>query len=764
MDNADFYSRFTLQLAQFIEAKREGIFKVDLRLRPYGNSGPPACSLQSFCTYYGPGGPAHSYEKLSLVRLRAIGGDPKLGNQVERLRDEYIYHSKSIHLSELQELREKQFKEKTHLGTYNAKFSPGALVDLEYTVQILQIQYSLTTKALRTPRIRVALEALKDAGILDPFEWERLNTAYDFFRKLINGLRMLRGSAEDLFLPPVHSDLFLHLARRMGYQRHGDLEASLQLYLEFQTRTAAIRTFVEKHLGRKSLPGPDTGNMADLVLSNKMPHALQQHILSLAKLKDEDRAILNLNKMAGTAYQREQFAKLAVLASDILGREPNPDMALNNWERFVEAMDNPSMHYEELLAQPTQLEILLGIFSRSQFLSNTLIRTPALWEWVRDPKNLHQERDRTLIEDELKLFSETTREDKEWLNVIRRFRKRDLLRIGTRDMYLGMPIESITKDLSNLADAIIQISFQRVWDEIEKDTPGISKQARNGLCILAFGKLGGQELNYSSDVDLVGIYDAHLDECISPKYFSSALEKLLHSLSKHTIEGHAYRVDFRLRPYGSSGELVKSTADVLEYYKNKASLWERQAALKMRAIAGNVALGTTFLNELKPYMLTVSSDQEIVHSIQHMRKLSMKQNRQKEDTLSNVKTGSGGIREIEFLVQGLQLIHAPQGYPEILTGNTLEGLDKLIHSHLLKAETGLQLKKDYIFLRRVEHYLQIMEDQQKHSLPKNPIELEALAKRMLGRKADSNAFLKELTKRQDRVRKAYQTQLISRAH
>jgi len=128
-------------MIQFIKAKREGIFHIDLRLRPYGNAGPLACSLESFCSYYGIGGQAHAYERLALVRMRAIGGDPSLGSQLERLRDDMVYFSDNIDIEAFRSLRERQFQEKTKPGQLNAKYSVGGLVDLEYGVQILQVMH-----------------------------------------------------------------------------------------------------------------------------------------------------------------------------------------------------------------------------------------------------------------------------------------------------------------------------------------------------------------------------------------------------------------------------------------------------------------------------------------------------------------------------------------------------------------------------------------------------------------------------------------------
>ncbi|MCX6992780.1 MAG: hypothetical protein NT011_06510 [Kiritimatiellaeota bacterium] len=431
VENSEYFDNFVRLLAEVVKAKREGIFHVDTRLRPYGAGGPMACSLESFCRYYGPGGPAHAYERLALARLRTVGGDPALGAQVERLRDEFVYSVRHVNIHELRDLRARQLSEKAAPDRYNAKFSPGALVDLEYDVQILQVTHGGQSPRLRTPRIHEALSALSELGVLTPDESRRLATAYYFLRQLINGLRMLRGSARDLFLPPEGSDEFAHLARRMGYQRGGELEPEQQLRVDFETHTAVVRAFMEHHFGRDSMPGQAVGNVADLVLSETVPPDLRSRILIKAGFRDTERANVNLRKLAGAA-QQELFARLAVLACDFLRRAADPDMALNNWERFARSLpDAPGTpgtpgtpgspaHFQLLLSQPRRLEILMGIFSASQFLADTLIRNPDFFDWVTNSTILHAERPREVIESDLRAFvSGCTRADQP--NGLRRF-------------------------------------------------------------------------------------------------------------------------------------------------------------------------------------------------------------------------------------------------------------------------------------------------------------------------------------------------------
>jgi glutamate-ammonia-ligase adenylyltransferase len=768
--NAEFFDRLVRGVNRLIKAKREGIFHVDLRLRPHGNAGPLACSLESFCSYHGRGGRAHAYERLALVRLRAIGGDAALGRQVERLRDEIVYFSDRFDIAALRALREKQFREKTRPGTLNAKFSPGGLVDLEYSVQILQVMYGRDFPQLRTPRTHESLRELTEANILSHEQAAKLVAAYDFLRHLINGMRMLRGSAKDLFLPSVESKEFSHLARRMGYDRGGPLDPAQQLRIDFETHTATVRLFVERFFGRESLPAPGAGTVVDLIISDEMPPEIREHILRNTEFRDSQRAFVNFRKLAGDGRRRDIFARLALLACDILARVPDPDMALNNWERFIHSLASPEFHYSMLLSQPMRLEILLKVFSGSQFLSDTLVRHPGFLDWVMIPEMLHRVRNRQDMLEDLRTLLERSGSHPDWLNSLRRFRRREMLRIGTRDMCLGVPTEEVMLELSGLAEAVTQAALEGVWRRLRKEekVPEEIGDPESAFCVLALGKLGGEELNYSSDIDLLGIWNdgGYPDAAGSggplKGLFTRVMEDLRSDLSGHTGEGHAYRVDLRLRPFGQAGELVPALSGLIRYYGDRASLWEIQASLKMRPVAGNLGLGHAFLREIRPLLLRRRDRGFVAASVERMRNAGLKGVSGGAGNRIDVKSGLGGLRDVEFLVQGLQLIHAPET-PGILEGNTLRALGLLGEARLLPEGLVDQLKGDYNFLRRVEHYLQILEDRQIHTLPSDPVEIDALAKRILGVHGRSERFMEELRACLHRTRTAYRDYLSAGA-
>ena len=229
----EFYEKLVQNFVSAIRARREGIFQIDLQLRPYGNAGSLAVSLDAFRRYFAPGGPAWAYERQALVRLRPVAGDPRLGQQVARLRDEYVYTGEPFDVTAMRAMRERQVRHLVKGGTFNPKFSPGGLVDVEYLVQGLQITHGRDHAGLRQTNTREAMAALAEAGILSAEDYTRLRKAHTFLRWLIDSLRVVRGNAKDVTMPPENTEEFAFLARRMNYGDAPDrLHTELMRYTE----------------------------------------------------------------------------------------------------------------------------------------------------------------------------------------------------------------------------------------------------------------------------------------------------------------------------------------------------------------------------------------------------------------------------------------------------------------------------------------------------------------------------------------------------
>ena len=750
--NADYYERLVQATVQRISAKREGIFEVDLRLRPYGAAGPRAVSLESFADYYGPGGAALAYERLALIRLRTVAGDRTLGARMERLRDELVYRAGAIPLDEVHEMRRRQLAEHGSGDRLNAKFSPGALVDVEYAVQMLQVRYGPAHAVLRTSSVHRALRALAEEGILAAAEADQVRGAYDFYRRLINALRMWRGSARDLHLPPAGSAESGHLARRMGYRDGGERTAPQHLYLELEQRRADVRRFIDTHLGHGVLGAGGVSGIGDLALllsgaAEPPPEAAP--IFRRLGFAQPERAVANLTRLVQQAPDATEFARLAMLAADQLAVQSDPDRALNNWERYVAALGNPERHFQLMLLQPMRLDLLVRIFATSQFLADALVRNPELFDWVTEPRRLHRRRRIEDVVSDLDFGSD-------WLARIDAVRRREILRIAIRDYCLAAPATDVMHELSVVAEALISASV----DKLTADQPAV----RAGACVLAFGKLGGQELNYSSDIDLVALYDDRDLPESRRGALAQAVGELARSLDRvlaaRADEMAAYRVDWRLRPYGGSGELAHSFSSLAAYYAGPANDWEVQALLRMRPVAGNRAAGEALLAEARRAFARFGTDASTrgaraFATIERLRELAVVEHgRSRLRRGQDIKSGVGGIRDVEFLVQGLQLQHLPE-HPELVCGNTVTALQRLQRVGVLSPGSADLLREDYLFLRNLEHFLQVFEDRQVHVLPSSPEALATLARRMLGAGATAEQFQSLLATVTARVRATY---------
>ncbi len=257
--NSEYFQKLVDLFRTHIRAKRKGIFEVDLRLRPYGKAGSLAVSLETFRKYFGPDGAAWPYERQALVKLRPVAGDHAFGQTVVEVRDELIYTGRPFDVAAMRGMREKQNRQLVRAGTFNAKLSPGGLVDCEYLVQGLQITYGHREPALRATNTRMAMKALQNAGILASGQRVRLRDAYRFWRRVIDGLRMVRGDARDLAVPARDSEEFEFLARRLGY---GEDRAKFERDLERNTRyVLELTQLLEEHAGT-GRRGPEGRNGA----------------------------------------------------------------------------------------------------------------------------------------------------------------------------------------------------------------------------------------------------------------------------------------------------------------------------------------------------------------------------------------------------------------------------------------------------------------------------------------------------------------------
>ena len=250
IENSEYFERLAQALLQGIDAKQEGIFHLDIRLRPHGSKGSLTNPLEEIVSYYSASGLAAPFERQSLIKLRFVAGDKALGKQVEAHRDRYVYSGEPWDLAVALDLRRQQLKQLVERGTVNVKHSAGGVVDIEYAIQYLQIMHGHEQTALRTPNSMEALSALVECGIVTKQDGEQLRKAYLFIRMLIDGLRMVRGNAKDLVLPPVDSEEFIFLARRVGYTTDDWQAGARQLQKDIEEHMGRTKEFFERTFGK----------------------------------------------------------------------------------------------------------------------------------------------------------------------------------------------------------------------------------------------------------------------------------------------------------------------------------------------------------------------------------------------------------------------------------------------------------------------------------------------------------------------------------
>jgi [glutamine synthetase] adenylyltransferase / [glutamine synthetase]-adenylyl-L-tyrosine phosphorylase len=452
-------------------------------------------------------------------------------------------------------------------------------------------------------------------------------------------------------------------------------------------------------------------------------------------VRDADRGVEDLFELVGRCGPDETDVVVRILEQleVLLPRSSDPSMALTNLERYVAALADPRLGLSRLAVRARATEILIQIFSTSQHLSEMVIRRPELIDWLQSGA---ERRDRETLIDDLWNILKATGPTEDPRLALRRFRLRETLRIGYNDIVRGFPLEVTTIDLSNLADACVEAATRlaRASVEARYGTPLRADGEPARFVVLGLGKLGGGELNYSSDIDLIFLYDEDgatrgPKVISSSEFFARMGSEVVRLLADHTQLGIAYRVDMRLRPEGDQGILVRSFDATMGYYVTRGRTWERQALIKCRPVAGDLDLGRSFIEAITPFVyrryLSVSEIAEIKALKRRIEQRTASAGRAEVE----VKTGRGGIRDVEFVVQFLQLLHGGE-YPEVRSANTLEALDRLEQVGSLTPEERAVMDDTYRFLRQVEHRLQILFDRQTHEMPRDIEDLRTLAIRM----------------------------------
>ncbi len=452
----------------------------------------------------------------------------------------------------------------------------------------------------------------------------------------------------------------------------------------------------------------------------------------------------NLQRVAGIWNLRPRTNDLLARLQDLLPTVSDPDMAINYLERFLvseslaDVNDRASILDDTISQDDAALSDLLTLFSSSQYLADLLVSQPD--QYVRLRKTKGKRCTREVLDAQLIPLMEAVGTVDDAMRVLRQFKHQQTLRIAFGDLIEDHRVELVAEQISYLAASVCHGAL--TWARRQLESQWGMPRKRDGtdcqFVILAMGKLGGRELNYSSDIDLFMIYeqDGFLEKQSTGKttrsndlFFEKLTQMIVKLLSEDTALGRPYRVDMRLRPHGSRSKVCHSLRSVLRYYDLQGRTWERQALIKARPIAGDLALGQGMMRQLTHWIYRPNLSHTDISGIKALkRKIERRAYLEGEDQ-TNIKTGRGGIRDIEFAIQFLQLLNGCL-LKEVRGNNTFRAIKRLERADCLTVKEGNLLYHNYSWLRKLEHRLQIVHDLQTHTLPGGSNELTVVARRM----------------------------------
>jgi [glutamine synthetase] adenylyltransferase / [glutamine synthetase]-adenylyl-L-tyrosine phosphorylase len=742
LSNHEYFTKLAQLITKTIhEITPEGnVFRVDLDLRPEGRSGEIVNSLTSCEVYYQSWG--RTWERQALLKARACAGSLPLGERFFSALSPFIYR-RSLDFSAIEEIKAMKNKINVHIknkktGKGDIKLGFGGIREVEFTVQAYQLLFGGRDESLRVIPTLKLMKRLQACGYLTPDDYENLSQAYIFLRNLENRVQISFGLQTHV-LPDDETQLAV-LARKMRLP--GDRPEALvkNLLCEFDRHTQFVGTmfanlFVEK-----------TRQEATEIASREQERRpLKMELLAIDYLREKGfsdprrvaRFLESLRDGPQFSHPSEksiqEFYSALPRILDLSADVPRPDSAIENLVKFIEASGARETYLGLLNSSGQLLELLIILFGSSDLLSQTLIKQPDLVDVFMDLESIYRFKPPEKINEDWTRVLKSCKDMSSKKIVLRRFKLGEELRIGIRYLIKEADLMGTLADLSFLAEMYLQIVTDLAYDELSSKSPS---PLPNDFAIFGLGKLGGRELNFGSDLDIIFVYDEPESE--EPALSQADLiahymnySRLIYQLtSEMTSAGYAYKVDTDLRPDGSRGDLIISVKGYEEYFKSRAKIWEQQAMTRVRFVAGNAVLGEKFLKIAHEFTYRKKFEYGSLIEISRLRERMEKELAAEHKKGKNIKLGFGGLVDIEFTLQILQMMHGYQN-PRLRQTNMVEVLDVVsAHGLLDQAEAG-QMAKHYFFLRNLECALRLINRSSSNYLPKDKNSLSVLA-RLLG--------------------------------
>jgi [glutamine synthetase] adenylyltransferase / [glutamine synthetase]-adenylyl-L-tyrosine phosphorylase len=741
IDHFAFYARLAEEVTRAVGGTARGgfVFRVDLDLRPEGRSGPIVNSARALELYYEAQGAP--WERFALLKARPIAGDLAAGEEVLRRLAPFVWR-KYLDLSAVEEMRTlkaRAEREAGRRGGLDLKLGPGGIREVEFFAQALQLLHGGKDANLRERSTLRALDRLLFAGLISSRDRDLLAEAYLFLRRLEHRVQMV-AERQTHALPEDPAER-ARLARRAGYPSPRE-EALARLDRDLREHRGNVESRFRDLLRVAEGGAPEADPDAMLAVDPASSDEERSSALRALGFADPDASaaeVSRLSRRRGTPFSPAASPEVQRAAPGLIhevARAPDPDQALRHLADLFGQLSDPRPIASLLVSSPRTARLLVSLFGSSDFLSRSLLRHPELIDQLVHRGSAPLVRSREEMEAELR-GRLAGREVEDQLAELRRLRNEELLRIGVHDVAGALESDSVSRQLSDLADVCVTASFSLALAEVERreGVPRHADGSRATLCVVGLGKLGGRELGYHSDLDLLFVYSGGGEtdgarKVSNHEHFARVAQRLISHLALQLREGSLYRVDTRLRPSGSAGPLVTSFEALASYHAREARLWERQALLRARGVAGDAAL----FAKAKREVLEKSLFRPLDAAAAARELLAMRERMEREIAAEssdryNSKLGRGGLVDVEFAVQYLQLVHGAE-HPEVRAAATPEALQALCRAGFLAPSDEEPLTRGYRFLRRVESRLRIVRDRAIDSLPTFGRELLLLARRL----------------------------------
>ena len=698
LSNHEFFTRLGRRLINLInEATGDGyVFRVDMRLRPYGDSGPLVMSFAALEEYLVTQG--REWERYAWIKARVVSDTPDAAAfELKALFHPFVYRKyldygaidsmRRLHAQIRQEVLRRDRLD-------NIKLGPGGIREIEFTAQVFQLIRGGQDARLRILPTRQVLRLLAQNGQLDAGVAQRLDDAYVFLRNLEHRLQYL-DDQQTQQLPQKDEDRQI-VAEGMGYADYAALLEVLDVYrAEVSAQFEQIFGATPAEQGNAALwrEGVDAAELAERLteLGFFAPAESAERLLQL-------RGSLRYRQLSDLSRKRVDY--LIPRFIELGGKSRDPDATLSRLLTLLEAISRRASYLAFLAEYPQALERLARLLSASSWAAKFLTQHPALFDELLDARELYQPPSWPEIESDLEVrLSECGHDAERQLEVLHRVQQEQIFHLLAMDLQALLPLEKLSDHLSDLADLMLRHVLSLAWANSRKRH---REDAR--FAIVAYGKLGGRELGYESDLDMIFLYeDDHADAQENYARLGKSINAMLGS---YTGSGRLYETDLRLRPNGASGLLVSSVAAFAEYQQKDAWVWEHQALTRARFCAGDARIGEAFEAIRSRVLMTPREIGALRAEILSMRQ-KMRDGHPNDTALFDIKHDRGGMVDIEFIVQFLVLAYANL-HPELAKNAGNIALLKLAAEFgLIDAELAGQVRDLYRKLRQIQHRMRL---------------------------------------------------------